>query len=163
MGHATAETRFSDSLLRLGVRPAAITAFPGSPGPLLWNVVARFASRDESHPGGYYQGDVHMLLGLRGRLRVYLDQPIPARVDAAFVEAYRRWAAAPVLRFVARDGRGATPGMPEAALYDLRFMGHPGGIPYVVRLGVTRSGGPEREWMPGRLWAPEADQEIELP
>lgn len=154
MGNATAKVRFRETLARLGVRPVRLTAFATHKSPARWNVVAWL-------PRGYYQGDVHMMRGLKGRIRLFFEREAPPWADAVFIERYREWAAAPLTRLVTGKGEAAEHG-PAVALYDLRFAGDPRGVPHVVRLDRTGPGAARREWFP--LTAPpSADQEFELP
>ena len=162
MGHGSAVEYFRESLGRVRIRPSNIEAFPGFPGPLTWNVVATTQDR-------YWQGRVHSLLGLKGRMAMYLRHPVPAALDSPAVRAYMKWARLPLLTF-------HSSGLDEASLCDLRFLGGAGRLPFVATLHrAVLPGAPVRPagqavGVPGRFeWAeddippPAPDMEFELP
>ena len=162
MGHGSAVEYFRESMGRVRVRPSSIQAFPGFPDPLTWNVVATTQDR-------YWQGRVHSLLGLRGRLAMYLRNPVPAALDSPAVQSYMEWARLPLLTF-------HSTGLEEASLCDLRFLGRSEGMPFAARLFKSALPGapaglpgkapgvPGRfEWSDSMAPAPPPDMEYELP
>lgn len=149
-GHAMAAAQFTEALTWLRVEPVRLTAFPQPSGPLRWSVVATESDR-------YYQAYVHSLDGLRGRIRVFFLQPLPAKLDGPFAEKYGKWAVAPLARPFASSGGRAF------ALCDLRFLGTRKGMPFVAKVEADPAGGAVAEWLPWQVTPPEADQEYELP
>ena len=141
---------FREALVRLHVRPDRVDAYAQFLDPLRWNVVARTPDR-------YYQGDVHALAGLKGRVRVFFRTEIPDSLRGPFTREYLQWASAPLVRPLAVGQGGGL------ALVDLRFLGRAGGMPYVARVGPDALGGPSHSWLPWQLTAPVPDQEYELP
>ncbi|MEK7766116.1 MAG: metal-dependent hydrolase, partial [bacterium] len=150
MARATAISRFEDAVIRLGGRPVRSEAYPRYLDPARWNVVTFGTER-------CWQGFVNAFGGIEGRVRTYFTPPLPARFDSAFTRAYLAWARAPVARQLA----GA--GLREVALYDLRFLGGPEGVPHVVRIVDEGGGHVRHEWVPSSMTrTPDADQEYEL-
>jgi membrane-bound metal-dependent hydrolase YbcI (DUF457 family) len=162
MGHGSAVEYFRESLARVRVRPSEILAFPNFGGPLTWNAVARTPDR-------YWQGRVHSLVGLKGRLAMYLRTPLPPGLDSPTARSFMEWARLPLATFHSSD-------LTEASLCDLRFLGTTGGMPFTARLSRSALPGvpspapgrpaapPGRfEWSDGAIAAPAPDMEFEMP
>ncbi len=149
-GHGLAIAHFRESISRLRVRPDRIEAYAQLMEPLRWSVVA-------STPAAYYQGDVHALAGLQGRVRVFFRTEIPEPLRGPFTASYFAWASAPLVRPLSADQGGGL------ALVDLRFVNRIGGMPFVARLYTDPLGRPAHTWLAWQLTAPAADQEYELP
>lgn len=147
-----AESHFQQILNRLRISVERIEAFPQFQNPFRWNVIGWTSDR-------YYQGYVHALDGLQGRLRVYFRAGVPVARQGPFVKAYQHWAAAPLVRPLISNRQGAL------ALCDLRFMGRIEGLPFVVELGRDESGQAFHRWLDRaeNIQPPGADQEFELP
>ncbi len=145
----TAKAYFRKALAQLQIRVERVEAFPQFQNPFRWNVIGWAPDR-------YYQGYVHALDGLQGRVRIFFMRQIPPSLESPFVKEYRRWAGAPLLRHLANDPEGAP------ALCDLRFLGREEGLPFVVRLSREGAGQPRHRWV-GRRAPPAANQEFELP
>jgi inner membrane protein len=150
LSHGLAVAHFREALARIRVRPERIEAYSQVLTPLQWNVVAATSDR-------FYQGDVHALAGLKGRLRVYFRTPIPDALAGPFTRSYLLWAGAPIVRPLAAEQGGGF------ALVDLRFLNRAGGIPFVARLAPDSLGRPEHAWLGWHLGSPVPDQEFELP
>ena len=140
---------FREALARVRTDPQRIESYPQLFAPLRWNVIGFLPDR-------YYQGYVHSLGGLEGRLCVFLGSPVPPAVASGFAESFERWAAAPLVRPFAGGKAG------EVAICDLRFLGRREGMPFVVKLYLNTAGKPDRQWLGWQIAPPAADQEFEL-
>lgn len=148
--HGLAVAHFREALGRVRVRPERIEAYAQPMTPLHWNVVGWTPDR-------FYQGDVHALAGLKGRLRVYFRNPVPDMLAGPFTRSYFLWAGAPIVRPLAAEQGGGY------ALVDLRFLNRARGIPFVVRIVPDTLGRPTHAWLGWHLGSPVPDQEFELP
>ncbi len=150
--HSIALTQFREILVRLGVKPERVVAFPQAMNPLRWNAIGFV-------PGRYYQGYVNSLGGMDGRLRAFFHNQVPESVAKdGFVARYKHWAAAPLVR--AFDD-SANPG--SVALCDLRFLGRHEGMPFVAKINRDGSGVVRHVWLPSQVTPPVADQEFQIP
>lgn len=145
-----AKAQFTVSLGALHVRPDRLEAFPQRMRPLTWNVVGWAGDR-------YFQGEVHALAGMHGRLRAWFRIPVPSPVDGEFIRGYLGWARVPLVKLQVADGR-------SVALYDLAFLGRPEGIPYVAAVEAGPPGAlPVHAWQGSNIAPPSPDEERELP
>ena len=147
---ALAREQFRVGLLSMGTRYDAMEAYPQFSNPFLWNVVA-------VSQGRYFQAFVHSFAGVRGRVRMFFETPVPAELASSFVETYRSWAGVPLVRFAA----GGPP--PEVVICDLRFFSSRGTISYAAKLEVVPPGVPHYRWLESDDLVLAADAEFELP
>lgn len=149
VSQSLAIAQFTVSLGTIRVRPERLEAFPQLLQPLEWNVVGWTPDR-------YFEGEVHALTGMHGRLRAWFRIPVPAPVDGEFARSYLAWARAPLVKL--QNGAGTS-----VALYDLAFLGRAEGMPYVV--AVTAGpipGAPAHTWQGPNIAPPLPDEEREL-
>jgi len=148
--HGLGVAHFREAIGRLRVNSDRVEAYAQLMEPLRWCVVA-------ATPDRYYQGDVHALRGLQGRVRVFFRSEIPEQLKGPFTAAYLRWASAPLVRPLAAGQGGGL------ALVDLRFMSRTRGMPFVVRLYADPLGRAAHAWLAWQMGPPVPDQEYELP
>lgn len=148
--HALANAHLKESLTRMGIRAERIESYPQLLSPIRWSAIAWVGDR-------YYQGKIHALKGLDGRINVFIRQDLPEKLNGPFASRYRRWAHAPLVRPLAEDQGGGL------AICDLRFLGRPEGLPYVARIGEDAGGATKHAWLTRRLAPPVPDEEYELP
>jgi len=149
LSQSLAVAQFTVSLGSIRIRPQRVEAFPEMLRPLEWNVVAWTPDR-------IFEGQVHALTGLHGRLRAWFRIPVPAPVDGAFARSYMAWARVPLVK--PQNGAGTS-----VALYDLAFMGRSEGMPYVVAMEAGPvPGAPTHAWQGPNIAPPSPDEEREL-
>jgi len=149
VSQSLAVAQFTVSLGTIRVRPERLEAFPQMLRPLEWNVVGWTPDR-------YFEGEVHALTGMHGRLRAWFRIPVPAPVDGAFVRSYLDWARAPLVKL--QNGAGTS-----VALYDLAWLGRAEGMPYVVAVTAGPApGAPVHAWQGPNIAPPSPDEEREL-